>query len=322
MQTALEARQGFDERQAPISSQQSGLAGKRVLVVICAHNEVESLPYLLGQLDQVEVLVVDDGSTDGTGQAAELAGARVLKHSVRMGKSASLAEATGYATARGYDTVVEIGADAVPTEGALDVLVRIVGKKGVGGASLLQIPVGPPDVAFYIDEVLWAVLANGKRLQMARGRDSHIGGVMYAFRPASVSALRGSVNDDEQIGASLRLRGLRTVFTDSAQVYFDASSSVGHLLQRRRRMYFGHMLYEKSAAPSMQVGVAACALFKSLLEKPSRLPWAIPAFALDLLGRLAAWRDIRTPGARSAYARWVTTYAKNTRLLARGRSGR
>lgn len=55
-----------------------------VSVVICAHNEERHLAGLLESLEDqtlspVEVIVVDDGSTDSTANIAEAAGARVLR---------------------------------------------------------------------------------------------------------------------------------------------------------------------------------------------------------------------------------------------------
>lgn len=246
----------------------------------------------------------------------------MLKHARRQGKSASLDQAIRYALENGYDTIVEIGADAVPTEGALEHLVRLLEPNDVGGVSLVQIPVGPSNVASRIDELIWAVLAHGKRLQMARGCNSHLGGVMYAFKPQCATSVDGSVNDDEQIGKSIRTRGLRTIFSDAKQVYFDASSSIRHIIQRRQRMYFGHMTFEKSTAPSMDTSIAACAFFRSLLEKPSRIAPALPAIVLEIYARLGAWRDMRTPKSRVEYARWVTTYAKNSPLPIRSRARR
>lgn len=288
--------------------------------MICAHNEVSSLPALLQHLGRSAILVIDDGSTDGTGMAAQLAGARVLRHDQRLGKSASLAHAIRYATENDFGTIVEIGADAIPVEGALENLLRLLEPADVGGVSLLQIPVGPPNLAYRIDELMWSVLGHGKRLQMKKYGRSHLGGVMYAFKPSCVSSVDGSVNDDEQVGESIKMNGFRTLFTDISEVYFDASSSIGHIRERRRRMYFGHMMFEQSTAPSMDTSIALSAFVKSLLEKPSRLMAAIPALALEALARLVAWRDSRRPKAKEEYTHWVTTFAKNSSLLIRNRA--
>ena len=57
------------------------------------------------------VLVVDDGSTDGSGAAALAAGAEVLIHVKNLGKGAALALGLQAAAARGYARVLACDAD-------------------------------------------------------------------------------------------------------------------------------------------------------------------------------------------------------------------
>jgi glycosyltransferase involved in cell wall biosynthesis len=58
-----------------------------------------------------DVLVVDDGSTDGTGARAEAAGARVHIHDRNRGKGAALRTAFDDLFGRGVDVVVTLDAD-------------------------------------------------------------------------------------------------------------------------------------------------------------------------------------------------------------------
>jgi glycosyltransferase involved in cell wall biosynthesis len=57
------------------------------------------------------VLVVDDGSSDATGDRAKEAGAHVLRHPENRGKGAALRTGLGEALARGFDAVVTVDAD-------------------------------------------------------------------------------------------------------------------------------------------------------------------------------------------------------------------
>ncbi|MCS6902209.1 MAG: glycosyltransferase family 2 protein, partial [Myxococcales bacterium] len=58
-----------------------------------------------------EVWVLDDGSTDATGEEAMRAGARVLRHRQNQGKGAALQSLLEEAKTAGLDAVVSLDAD-------------------------------------------------------------------------------------------------------------------------------------------------------------------------------------------------------------------
>jgi glycosyltransferase involved in cell wall biosynthesis len=85
------------------------------LVFIPAWNEAQNLHSVLrelrGELPEVDVLVVDDGSTDGTADAARAGGADVLSFDENRGLQAAIAAGYTWARDRNYAFCGRIDAD-------------------------------------------------------------------------------------------------------------------------------------------------------------------------------------------------------------------
>ena len=129
-------------------------AERRVSIVIPARNEEANLGRTLSALfDQappgveLEVLVVDDGSTDETVAIACGAGARVILLGPRsLGGSPGAARNRGARASTG-DPIIFLDADCEPAPGWLDALLaaHIAGERVVGGS--LDVPAGMPATA-------------------------------------------------------------------------------------------------------------------------------------------------------------------------------
>lgn len=92
----------------------------RILVVMPTYNEVENIADIVGRVrlarPDADVLVVDDGSPDGTGAVVqELAEqddqVRVMHRSGKQGLGAAYRAGFGWGLEHGYDVLVEMDAD-------------------------------------------------------------------------------------------------------------------------------------------------------------------------------------------------------------------
>lgn len=139
-------------------------SAERVLVVIPTYDERENIPVALERLREhvptADVLVVDDGSPDGTGELAEkiaadeAAGAdvrrtiSVLHRTGKLGLGTAYVAGFGWALERGYDVVVEMDADGSHRAQDLPRLLRatadadlVLGSRWVPGGSVVNWPV-------------------------------------------------------------------------------------------------------------------------------------------------------------------------------------
>lgn len=84
----------------------------KVAIVIPAFNESEAIMSVVGGIsDYGTAIVVDDGSTDGTGRLAQNAGAFVVTHEVNCGYDAALASGLARAMTEGFDVAITVDGD-------------------------------------------------------------------------------------------------------------------------------------------------------------------------------------------------------------------
>jgi len=85
----------------------------KTLVIIPALNAERTIAAVVrdSKTANENVLVVNDGSSDRTAEAAREAGAEVVSHAVNRGKGAALKTGFAYALERGFDAVVTLDAD-------------------------------------------------------------------------------------------------------------------------------------------------------------------------------------------------------------------
>jgi dolichol-phosphate mannosyltransferase len=136
--------------------------GAGALVVLPTYDEVENLPIILGRLfaavPEIDVLVVDDGSPDGTGELAERMAAadpriHVAHRTGKLGLGSAYVKGFRWGLERGYDFVIEMDADGShPPEALPEMISRVsgdapwtpslaIGSRWVPGGSVVDWPV-------------------------------------------------------------------------------------------------------------------------------------------------------------------------------------
>lgn len=128
----------------------------RVVMVIPTYNEADNLAWIVGRLraaqPAVDVLVVDDGSPDGTGAvadglAADDASVHVLHRSAKAGLGAAYLAGFAWALDAGYDVIGEMDADGSHQPEQLGRLLAalaeadlVIGSRWVPGGSVVNWP--------------------------------------------------------------------------------------------------------------------------------------------------------------------------------------
>ena len=84
----------------------------KFIIIIPAYNEEAAVAKVVtNSLKYSDVLVVDDGSSDKTGNLSEQAGALVIKHAKNRGKGAAIKSGIEFALKEGYQAMVMLDGD-------------------------------------------------------------------------------------------------------------------------------------------------------------------------------------------------------------------
>lgn len=220
-------------------------SGLMLTVVVPARNEVAHIEACVESIFSgareaalhVEVIVVDDNSSDATAARAEGAGARVVRHSRQLGPLA--AWATGVA-ASDSAIVVFVDADCTLGTGAflplLDALARPT--VGVAAGRAVPLPPGARDSLACQSARFSAVLLDEIKGQLHNHDFLPIGRLMALRREAWLVDVVDHPHCDRVVAAAARAAGWTVAWVPQAIVYYQLPATYAALRddwQRTRR---------------------------------------------------------------------------------------
>ena len=181
-------------------------------VVIAAFNEAKVIRGVVAEVvaEGLPVVVVDDGSRDGTAAAARMPGVVVLRHAINLGQGAALQTGIDYALHRGARHIVTFDADGQHRVEDIPALVDALGDADIALGSRFLGAVEGAGAGRRALLRTATVVSNG--MSGLKLTDAHCG--LRAFRASAAPRLR--IQQDRMAHASELLRkikvsGLRVV---------------------------------------------------------------------------------------------------------------
>ncbi|MGY0024377.1 glycosyltransferase [Streptomyces sp. cg35] len=220
-----------------------------VSVLVPAYNEAKCIENtvrsLMASEHPVEVIVIDDGSTDGTARIVEnlrLPNVRVVRQH-NAGKPAALNR--GLANAR-FDLVVMMDGDTVFEPATVRELVQPFGDPRVGAVAG-NAKVGNRDSligAWQHIEYVMGFNLDRRMYDILRCMPT-IPGAVGAFRRSALEPIGGMSDDtlaeDTDVTMALHRDGWRVVYAEKARAWTEAPESVQQLWSQRYRWSYGTM---------------------------------------------------------------------------------
>jgi len=290
----------------------------RVSVVVCVRNGVATIDDCLDACRRLaypdlEIVVVDDGSTDGTGARVAAAVERWAGDPaappllvVRQRPLGLGAARNAGATAASGEIVAYTDADCMPDADWLRHLVGTMQRAGVAAVGGPNLPPPPPS---RVPAAVGSAPGGPTHVLLDDETAEHVPGCNMAVRRSVLQDVGGfdvqfqTAGDDVDLCWRLQDRGHRIAFSPAALVWHHSRRTIGAFLQQqmgygraeaalffrhpdrfnvlgqsrwRGRVYGGLTGTRLSTRPIIYYGAFGGALFQTLYESPASLLWYLP----------------------------------------------
>jgi len=220
-----------------------------VSVVMPAFNEAANIEVALRSIlasnHPLEIVVVDDGSTDGTADLVEslrLPGVRVVRQP-NGGKASALNAGIAHA---GHDLIIMVDGDTVFEPDTVRLLLQPFADPGMGAVSG-NVKIANRDTFLTrLQHIEYVIGFNvDRRMHDLTGSICTIPGAAGAFRRAALQDVGGvsdqTLAEDTDLTISIGRAGWRMAYVDDAVAWTEAPETLRQLWQQRYRWTYGTM---------------------------------------------------------------------------------
>lgn len=223
-----------------------------VSVVIPAYNEEANLAHCLDSIDRqdfrgsMEVIVVNDGSTDRTGEIASKYPMSLMELEKNLGKAQALN--LGIMKSKN-DIIIFSDSDSQLADDAVSALVRCLAERpdvhAVAGEVLVRDCLGKNNILQCFQRMEYHFEQDVNRfLQSLSGGVLVCPGPLFAIRREVIDVLRFSdltVVEDADFTIRAQMRSMKVIQEPKAMVYTCAPRSIGGWIAQRKRWWYGNL---------------------------------------------------------------------------------
>lgn len=129
----------------------------KICAIIPVYNEEKNLGFVIKKVKEhdLDIIVIDDGSTDNTAEIAKREDVYLIRHPVNEGKGKALRDGFRYALEKGYDLIITLDADGQHNPDEIPLFIKKISDSAAGiiVGNRLHSPTGMPSSRLFINKL-------------------------------------------------------------------------------------------------------------------------------------------------------------------------